>query len=787
MYIHISVLYISWIYLYSLWIIRLSISLLLTHFETTSLIYFVLGNAKTGKEHSPLTADIFLDYFTHVGTNIHETSQKTTQTFQDFFDRTIELNSCLYRFQSVATEEVEKIISKCKGTDTLDVYGLSNKILKTTKSHISQVIAHIINVSLDRGVYPDELKLAYIMPKIKKGATEIEAYEVCSYKPMAMMPRIAKTFETVLRNQLEDHLMNNKLYIEEQHGYIKGRSRITAQLRLSHCINKAFQDNEKVVFVKRDLSKALDTISPIILVEKLRLYGVNGKALKLVELYLKNRKIFVKWNGSESNISIVRTGLLRGAVLSPLLFNIYLRDLPRCIASDVTIYGDDIAIIVSYNEFYDVERRVKEALARFVTWTIANHMKINEEKSRMLPLEKDLKYLGVYINSQYVWNLHLQHLKEKLVVAINQIKNVTMDDRKAVYFRKFHFSLARDILLWGNAADAVDIFRQQKQAISLFEQAEIVSRNTFVTNKILTAPSLYIRQCLRFIHRQHCSQAKHNQYLKQYASPIAVQLYNCIPDHIRKYGCSKFDKEITMILLSQAFYNLQEFFQFNWKTLSYLNIFNKKLHIMQLKWMLNEAITKIRTALMDKKKSTYFREFHSKLVDDVLLLCNALELKDIFEMQKEAIRELLDGSSATVKDLFIRNRILTVPSLYIYKCLRLAYIKKRNQRCPDDHTKSYTLKTVAKLYDYLPDNIGDQDYKNIMEYIREELLSSAFYNFQELYCHCKTINVTQRMSEIRKRHRMAFDNESFLRVSLNHIHWLDSATEEDSILRNLFQ
>jgi len=125
---------------------------------------------------------------------------------------------------------------------------------------------------------------------------------------------------------------------------------------LSNSIKKSINNKSKVIGVFLDLSKAFDVRDNQILIEKLKWYGVRGVPNKLIESYLRNRQYLVKYNNSKSKTKTVNIGVPQGSILGPLLFNIFVNDLPKNIIQQPCMYADDTSIVItaeSWEQLFD--------------------------------------------------------------------------------------------------------------------------------------------------------------------------------------------------------------------------------------------------------------------------------------------------------------------------------------------------------------------------------------------------------------------------------------------------
>ena len=201
---------------------------------------------------------------------------------------------------------------------------------------------------LNTGIFPDELKIAKVIPLFKKDDPKL----LNNYRPISLLPTISKVIEKIIFTQLSTYFNENKLIFDNQYGFRPKHSTEYAALELVDRIITHMDNKEVPINIFLDLSKAFDTIDHTILLAKLRYYGIHDTALLLMKCYLNNRKQYVEFEDTKSEILPITVGVPQGSILGPLLFIIYINDFSQasCIFKFI-MYADDTMLFSNLKSF----------------------------------------------------------------------------------------------------------------------------------------------------------------------------------------------------------------------------------------------------------------------------------------------------------------------------------------------------------------------------------------------------------------------------------------------------
>ena len=288
--------------------------------------------------------------------NVFETNFKSKAgIFNEYFSTqctTLDNGSTLPQFNfrtphrltyiDILPSDLSKIIKDLNPNKSHGHDNLSIRMIQICGESIIPPLILLFESSIQSGNFPDSWKKGNITPVHKKQSKNL----VNNYRPISLLPILGKVFEKVIYNSLFKYLLNNQLLSENQSGFRKGDSCVSQLISITHNIYKAFDGNPSLetrgVFL--DISKAFDKVWHKALLFKLKSYGVEGKAYKILKDYLSNRKQRVLLNGQFSSWLPINAGVPQGSVLGPLLFLIYINDLSDNLISESKLFADDTSI-----------------------------------------------------------------------------------------------------------------------------------------------------------------------------------------------------------------------------------------------------------------------------------------------------------------------------------------------------------------------------------------------------------------------------------------------------------
>ena len=380
-------------------------------------------------------ANTFNTYFINIGHSLFEQIHATRSSDEYLSNRT----NTIFNFTEVNEECIDRIINKMKSKSSTGYDNISNKLIKSARDVLIKPLTLLMNQIIHTGEFPKHLKIAKVEPLFKKGNQS----SFTNYRPISLLPSISKIFEHVMTSQLMEYFTSKNLFCLQQFGFRPGHSTELAALKLVNYIITEMDNCNIPTNIYIDLSKAFD-----ILLNKLDYYGVQGCANRLIHSYLTDRWQFVDFNGHKSCYLPIKTGVPQGSVLGPLLFLVYINDLPLVSnVFDMLMYADDTTLYCNINQNIS-EEVINVELLKLWDWLGANKLSLNIAKTKYMvfhtskrnmiypnlkvnnnTIERvtEFNFLGVILHSHMTWNKHINHISMKIARSIGilyRLRNV---------------------------------------------------------------------------------------------------------------------------------------------------------------------------------------------------------------------------------------------------------------------------------------------------------------------------------------------------------------------------
>ena len=264
----------------------------------------------------------------------------------------------------------------------VDILNFDTKSLNICGPYIFVHLTHIFNLSLAQGKVPADWKRSCVTP-IYKGQGEHS--DPSNYRPISIASTISKIFEFAVKEQVIKYLDNSLILSDKQSAYVKGLSTQTALHSIINNLASGMNKRHYNIVCSLDMAKGFDTISHKILLHKMSYYGFSDDTLKWFNSYLSDWSQIVKFNQQVSSELPLSIGVPQGSILGPILFLLYVNDLPsNFVYCNCEMYADDSTLNCN-DPFFDVAaQKLQFDLNLAEKWLFDNQLAVNAKKSSVL-------------------------------------------------------------------------------------------------------------------------------------------------------------------------------------------------------------------------------------------------------------------------------------------------------------------------------------------------------------------------------------------------------------------
>ena len=375
-----------------------------------------------------------------------------------------------------------------KNKTSNDSDGLNMNMIKSIIQTIKTPFTKICNLSLKSGIFPNQLKVAKVIPIFKSG----DKHSFNNYRPVSILPQFSKILEKIFYNRLKGFIDKHEILVESQYGFRNERSTSLALIDLLEQITNAIENKMHTIGIFIDLKKAFDTINHDLLIKKMEHFGIRGIANDWLKSYLSNRKQFANYNGTNSDLYDIECGVPQGSILGPLLFILYINDISNVSKIlRLILFADDTNLFATGHDLELLCNEINNELCILSEWFKINRLSLNVKKTNYMLFSKKAKsmtqtlkidnnviesgrvtkFLGTNIDEKLNWKAHIDMISVKLakscsiIYKVNDILNT--DALKSLYFTLFLPYISYCTEVWGVTFKSYlsRIVKLQKRAI----------------------------------------------------------------------------------------------------------------------------------------------------------------------------------------------------------------------------------------------------------------------------------------------------------------------------------
>ena len=474
----------------------------------------IVNNSGQLIKDSKQVSNLMNTYFASVGEKLSANITPPVNTNTNYLTGVNKVNDSMF-LKLFTVNEMESYIRNLDTNKSTTTTSPPTKFIKLSTKIISPIITNIFNCCISEGIFPDKLKYAEIIPIYKQG----DKTQSSNHRPISILSPFSKIFEIHLHKQINNFISKHNIFHPYQYGFRRGVSTDVAVSQITEDLATKMQNKLITCSVFIDLRKAFDTVNHQILISKLHNYGIRGQIGKLLENYLTNRTQVTIVNNAKSNPKLITCGVPQGSILGPLLFNLYINDLPNHSAATTRLFADDACLCFSHKDPNTLQTQINRELSKTNDWLKINKLTANYSKTNYIIFTKkrinfnfniimggqvlervnDTKYLGVTLDKDLNWKKNIEMVKSKVsrgCYIISKLRYYTnLETLKIIYYSLIYPHLMYCITSWGGTSKSslAPLLRLQKKAIRLmtFNSFDTSSAPLFSQLQILPLDLIY--------------------------------------------------------------------------------------------------------------------------------------------------------------------------------------------------------------------------------------------------------------------------------------------------------
>lgn len=371
--------------------------------------------------------NLLADYFESAFQPNAEVDDDTAELVHDFMSSTSSSAELPIKF--ISPSEIKSIIHNLRLRKAPGADLIPNIVLKYLTPKSLAILASIFNACISRGHFPSSWKHAEIIVIHKPNKPK---HSPSSYRPISLLSSISKVLEKLIQKRLLHYLELSNILPPCQFGFRPMHSTTHQILRLTEKIIQGFEGKKHSAAAFLDVAQAFDKVWHEGLLYKLYKFGFPKFLQNLISSFLDNRTFCVKLNSTTSTLRPIKAGVPQGSILGPLLFNIFMSDMPDPPESTLALYADDTAVITQSSDLDTAVDALQLSVDCLYDWFSKWRLALNPTKCEMKifslkkyvhppgvfvqgnlvrwnPDDQAIKYLGVYLDRRLNWNFHVNN------------------------------------------------------------------------------------------------------------------------------------------------------------------------------------------------------------------------------------------------------------------------------------------------------------------------------------------------------------------------------------------
>ena len=437
-----------------------------------------------------------------------------------------------FTLRHITEKDTENIMKNINPNKASDIYKIKPAIIKDLTPFLTPVLTELYNRSIDEQQYPDSLKFTKVIEVYKAKDKTLPV----NYRPISLLPIIAKILDTLINNQLMAHLLTHNILSPTQYAFRPQSSTTLALQSVLNYIHKHKQHHKPTLAIYVDLSKAYDTISHQKLIHKLQHeFNFAPGTTKFFASYFTNRQQSTHTQHAHSETQTITHGIPQGSTLSTTFFLLYINNIIKTVPqSKVYTYADDTTLLITTDTIEQLEQLAQSELASLINYFHTNNLVPNPTKTNftifyptttrntlqlhinrtMLAHNLHAKLLGIVIENTLKHNQTISNTVKKLQPITQALRYATkllpQDNMIQLYYSHIYPHLIYSIAIWGSDDDTKTylqpLTKMQKKIIRIIfnEKPRTHTKPLMNKHKILNITNLYTqRVCLEmhpFIH-----------------------------------------------------------------------------------------------------------------------------------------------------------------------------------------------------------------------------------------------------------------------------------------------